>query len=171
MMNRTRTISRTLLLHLSAALLMSTVWSGCESADEEQAVLSVVTEGITLLEDTEARQALRLTTSEFVAHPGKLDKAAVLRRLASFYHAHGALEILHPAPEIEIRAGGDTALVTVPFVVATRSVSSTAIDALDALRDDTSAWEEKARAYTAVEQAEISFVKENDRWLVEAIRF
>ena len=162
---------RTFGLSLLTLLLLVPAWTGCEGSEDEQAVMSVVTNGVSLLENTEIKQALRLTTSDFIAQPGRLNKQATLRRMASFYHAAGEVEILYPTPDVEIRDSGTVALVTAPFVVAKRSVSQDALDALDALSDDPEAWEEKASAYTAVEHAEISFLKQNDRWLISSVRF
>ena len=161
----------TLRLSLLTLLLLAPAWTGCESGEDEQAVISTVTDGVSLLENSEVKQALRLTASDFIAQPGRLDKQATLRRMASFYHAHGAVEIIHPDPEVEIRESGTVALVTAPFVVAKRSVSQDVLDALEALSGDSEEWEDKAAQYTTVEHAEISLVKENDRWLVSSVRF
>ena len=162
---------RTFWLSLLTLLLLAPAWTACEGGEDEQAVMSVVTDGVSLLENTEIKQALRFTTSDFIVQPGRLDKQTTLRRMASFYHATGAVEILYPTPDVEIRDSGTVALVTAPFVVAKRSVSQDALDALEALSDDPEAWEEKAADYTAVEHAELSFVKENNRWLISSVRF
>lgn len=156
-----------LLRTLASAVLLSAL-IGCESADEEQSVLSVVNDGAALLEKADPVNALRLTSKDFVAQPGRLNRKTVLSRLNAFYRVHGGIEILHPTPEVEILDSGKAALVTTPFVAAERGVSR---QALDDLADDAAAWEKLAADYTTVEHAEISLVKENDRWLVSSVRF
>lgn len=151
----------------AAAMLLGALM-GCESADEEQSVLSAVNNGVSLLEKGDPVNALRLTSKDFVVQPGRLNRKTVLSRLNNFYRVQGDIEILHPNPEVEILDSGKAALVSAPFVAAKRGVSR---ESLDALVENADAWEALAAQYTTVEHAEISLVKENDRWLVSSVRF
>ena len=155
-------------LTVSAAALFAALLSGCEAGEDEQAALSVVSSGTALLEKGEIAKALRLTTSDFLAQPGRLDRRTVLSRMAAFYRLHGEIVILHPTPEVEILDSGKAALVSAPFVAAERGVDR---KALDDLADDTEAWEALASQFTTVEHAEVSLVKQGDRWLVSSVRF
>ncbi len=157
-----------IIVNAVSALLFCAALLGCESNDEEQAVMSVVSTGQEHLENGEAAKAMHLTTSKFLAQPGRRGRTATLTQLSNFYRVHGDIEILHPTPDVEILESGKAAMVSAPFVVAERGVSR---DALDALADDPEAWETLAAKYTTVEHAEISLVKENDRWLVSSVRF
>jgi hypothetical protein len=148
-------------LFFAAALL------GCEAQEQEQEVVSVVSDGIALLESQSVGKALRLTTTDFLAQPGRLGKDVVTRKLVRFYAANGKVDVIHPAPEVELDDALESALVSMPFVVAKRGVSA---EDLDDLYDDPGAWEASASEYTSVQHAEISLVKQNDRWLVRTVR-
>ncbi len=158
---------RHLMVILSGALLGGALL-GCDGADEEQGPVSVVSEGVGLLESSKVGGALKLTTKDFVAFPGRLDRKAVSRRMVSFFRTHGEIDIVYPTPEVEVVEDGNAALVTTPFVVAKKGVST---ESLDQLSDDPEAWEKEASRFTTVEHAEISLVKQNDLWRVQSIRF
>jgi hypothetical protein len=149
-------------LFFAAALL------GCEAQEQEQEVVSVVSDGIALLESQSVGKALRLTTEDFLAQPGRLSKNAVTRKLVRFYAANGNVDVMHPAPEVELDDALESALVSMPFVVAKKGASA---EDLDDLYDDQEAWEAAASEYAAVQRADISLVKQNERWLVRTVRF
>ncbi len=141
--------------------------AGCEN-EQEQAALSVVEDGITLLEDRSVTKAMRLTTRDFLVQPERLNQHATSKRLIGFFRDNGKVTVLHPTPEIEVREAGDSALVTMPFVVARKGV---AVEALDDLSDNPEAWVERASRYTEVQHVEISVVRKDDRWLIRTVRF
>jgi hypothetical protein len=141
---------------------------GCEAGEDEQKAVSVVEDGIALLEEESLSKMVRLTTSDFLVQPGKLNRKAVTARLYNLFRTYGGVKVLYPEPEVEILDGGDTALITMPFVVAEKGVTGTA---LEDLRDDTEDWVKEARQFTDVQRAEISLVKKDDRWLVRTVRF
>ena len=141
---------------------------GCETNEQEQAALSVVSDGIALIETKSVAKAMNLTTKDLLVQPGRLNRKAVGRQLMSLLRAHGDIVILHPCPEIDLVDSGEAALVSMPFVVAKKG---TTVEALDDLYDDPEAWASKASGYTEVRNVEISLVRENDRWLVRTVRF
>lgn len=158
---------RFLMTMVSGAILCG-AFLGCEGSDEEQGAVSVVSDGVALLESRKVTRALKLVTKDFVAFPGRLDRKAVSRRMLAVYQAYGEIRIVHPALEVEILDNGEAAVVTAPFVVAKKGVSTAR---LDKLSDDADAWVKEASRYTEVENAEISLVKQGDRWLVQSIHF
>ncbi len=146
-----------------ASLLM-----GCEAHQQEQEVLSVVNDGIALLEDGAVGKTMRLTTRDFLVQPGKLSRIATSRKLMSFFNGRDDIQILHPAPDVALHESGDSALVSMPFVVARSGVE---VRSLAALEDDPDAWTAAASELTRVQHIELSLVKTNDRWLVRTVRF
>jgi hypothetical protein len=123
---------------------------------------------VALLESKEVSKSMKLTTRDFMVQPGRLNHGAVVGRLYSFFRNSGRIAILHPSPDVEVHESGESALVSMPFVVAK---NGTRVEALDNLYDDPEAWAEKASEHTTVQRAELSMVKENDRWLIRTIRF
>jgi len=152
---------------ISLTLIVGALF-GCEANDEEQAALSVVSDGVQLLESQNVAKTLRLTTKDFLAQPGRLNKSAVTGKLISFFHKSGDIEILHPTLDVDIRNAGKSALVSTPFVVAKKGVER---EDLDDLADNSEAWTELASTYTKVENAEISLIKQEGRWLIRTVRF
>lgn len=156
------------IIKMVVAALSASVLLGCEAYEQEQAVLSVVREGVSLIEQGQIRKTMKLTTRDFLAHPGRHGRTDASKRLLNFFRANGDIDIMHPEPVAEVKDSGDAALVTTPFVVARRGAD---VASLQDLEDDPDAWEAAASEYTDVHHAEISLVKRGDRWLVRSIRF
>ena len=144
------------------------VFAGCEGGEDELAVVSVVNDGIALIEDESLAKVMHLTTKDFLAQPGKLNRKLATTRLYNFFRSNSGISVLHPAPEVEILDGGESALVKMPFVVAKKGVS---VRALEDLYDDEAAWTDAAKRLASVGNVQISLVKENDRWLIRTVRF
>lgn len=141
---------------------------GCERNEEEHEVLSIVNDGVALLEEGEIGKSMRLTTRDFLAQPGKLGRVTASRKLMGFFRGKGRIQILHPEPEIELHDSGDAALVSMPFVVAREGIQ---VETLASLENDPAAWAKKASDYTTVQNVEVSLVRQKGRWLVRTVRF
>ena len=152
-----------LILMLFGFLLM-----GCERHEDEQEVLNVVNDGIAMLEEQKVGKSMRLTTGDFLAHPGKMGRMATSRKLMAFFRGKSDIRILHPEPDVEILEAGDAALVSMPFVIARKGAEA---EYLAKLEDDPGAWAVAASKYTSVQNVELSLVKQKGRWLIRTVRF
>ena len=150
------------------AFFLISALAGCEAQQQEQEVLSVVNDGIALLQSKDVGKSMRLTTRDFLAQPGKYTRLTASRKLLSLFRGTGDIEILHPDPDVEVQDSGDSALVSMPFVIARGGVS---VKKLAALEGDTAAWAAAASDYTTVHNVEISLVKQDGRWLIRTVRF
>lgn len=140
---------------------------GCES-QEEQEVNATVSEGIETFERGDLTKLIKFTTRDFVAYPGKVDRKTLMRRLYLTVKSSREINVLHPAPEIELDAGEETARVDVPLIVA---ASKELEKELADVNEDQVKWIEKAEQYAEVKHLELSMVKQGDRWLVQTARF
>ena len=148
--------------------ICSVVLLGCEGGDDEQAALSVVNDSLALVQDGHLDKAFRMTTKDFLAQPGKLKKKAAAMRLYRMLHSYDQVSIHHPTPEVEVLGGGNSALVSFPFVVTRKDI---VVEGLDGLQDDPEAWTALASRMTTVRHVQVSLVKEAEQWRIRTVRF
>lgn len=143
------------------------IGAGCEESAEGREIELLVDDIESALERGSAKQLLANTTGDFVSLPGRQGRRAVSRQLYLMFRLHGALEALHPRPEIEVESA-DTAQLSVPFLLVPQGAGA---PGLDALYDDPEAWIERATQIDDVSFADFSLVRRGDRWLVQTARF
>ncbi|MDJ0764480.1 MAG: hypothetical protein QNJ97_16000 [Myxococcota bacterium] len=158
-----KTLSRVVILSVAVLSLI-----GCEAHKEEQEILAVIETGVQHLEARDIGQAMGLATGDFMAHPGKLGRGAVARRLMALNKTYGAISILHPAPDIDVDVSNDRAIVTMPFIAVRSGFNP---HELDAVYDDPEAWITRAADVADVRQVEISMIKKDTQWRVQTTRF
>lgn len=155
-------------LMLAAIFLLAAFGSfGCES-QEEQEINAAVQEGIETFEQGNLSKLAKLTTRDFVAYPGKLNRKSLMRKLYLAMRNSREIKVLHPTPEIEVDPGEESALVDLPLIVVT---SEDADKELADFSDDQLKWMDKAEQLAEVQHLELSMIKQGDRWLVRTARF
>ena len=150
------------------ALTLATVaLAGCQEPVDHGEVLLLVDDLNQALEERDVRGLFRHTTADFLLFPGRHGKNTSMRRAFLMFKLHGAVEALYPRPAIEID-GDSHARVSGPLLLVRRGASD---PTLDDLEHDPAAWLERASELGEVLNAELSLVRQGDRWLVQTARF
>lgn len=154
---------------IALTLGVSCFLAACEdtSADTEE-IQVVVDSALSALADARLQNISDKVTKDFIAHPGKLDKQEAMRQLFVLFRVNRGLFVNAPTPTIEFGDDAQTATVKGPFIVTKRPTSS---DALLSVQDDVEAWTRLASRYAEVQQADISLVKTDGVWKIDAARF
>lgn len=150
-----------------ALFLTALAATGCQEPEDHSEVTLLVDDLNQALEERDVRGLFRHTTADFLLFPGRQDKNASMRRAFLLFKLHGAVEALYPIPEISLD-GDDNASVSGPFLLVRRGASD---PALEELEHDPEAWAERAAGLGEVIHAELSLVRQGDRWLVQTARF
>ncbi|MCP4677453.1 MAG: hypothetical protein GY854_18460 [Deltaproteobacteria bacterium] len=151
-----------------AILLVCLFFLGCEGREDEQEILNILEQIEKGLERENAKDLMKHTTMDFIAHPGKLNRWSSTKQLYLLFRKHGPFSALHPIPEIDLDETAQGASVSMPFIIVAAGVTSAA---LEELADDPDAWTEYAEKHTEVHRLELSLIKKGDRWLAESAGF
>ncbi len=140
--------------------------TGCDTTEQEQQIQGVVEQSVRAIEDRDVKQIFKLTTSEVVVHPGKMNRASLVRRLHFWLRANPSMEILHPAAEIDVDSSGETALVSLPIAATRPGHIPNDLEELD----DHEAWAAQLHNRAQIFHFELSLVKNDESWLIDSIR-
>jgi hypothetical protein len=150
-----------------AALAVLLLVAGCQDEAVDRGAELLVEDAVQAVGDRDVRGLIELTTDDFIALPGRVDRATATRRLFLSFKLNGPVEVLHSRPEVDVDSP-TSARVSCPFVVVRRGNSD---PALDVLADDPAAWSEHAAELGEVVTADLSLVKHGETWLVQTARF
>ncbi len=138
--------------------------AGCHAQDENDA-FETLEKGIEALEEGDVRDAINLTTEDFIVLPGKANRRSVTWQLKRFFQANGGVAVHYPQPSIEV--DGEFVYVEGPFIT---SRVGAYIPELKDLQDNPDQWISVAEGLTDVHRAEITFERTADEWLVKTLR-
>jgi hypothetical protein len=159
-------VPRRLSLGSFVALCLVTVLPcifSCAPKDDAEAVAKVVKEGARLAEEQDMGGIFDLTTEDFVALPGKLDRRETRRILFMAFHHYKQFKVLHPQPSVEIQPDRRTASAVFPFLILKKETS---VPGLKDLYGDPKGWLEAVGENADLYRLKIELVKSGDKWLV-----
>ena len=134
----------------------------CAPKDDAEAVTKVVQEGARLAEEQDMGGIFDLTTEDFVALPGKLDRRETRRILFMAFHHYKQFKVLHPRPSVEIQPDRRTASAVFPFLIVKKDAS---LPALKDLYGDPKGWLEAVGENADLYRLKVELVKSGDKWL------
>ena len=135
----------------------------CAPKDDTEAVTNVVKSGVRLAEEQDMGGIFDLTTEDFVALPGKLDRRETRRILFMAFHHYRQFKVHHPRPAVEVQQDRRTASAVFPFLIVKKDAS---IPALKDLYGDPQGWLEAVGENADLYKLKIELVKNGDKWLV-----
>ena len=98
------------------------VLGACAEKDDEVAIRKVIQEGARLAEKHDTSGLLKLTSQDFRASPGEVNRQEVKRYLLYAFMRYKEFAVLYPQPSVEIQ-GGDRAAASFPFLIVQKDQS------------------------------------------------
>lgn len=149
-----------LLLGLSCGLCSE------ETSDEEQ-IRKIIARAVELAEQKDIGGIMDLATGDFVAMPQRMDRRQTKGMLLYVFQRYKDLSILHPRPSVSVEPGAPMGSASVVFLIVRGGDTRPDVDGLS---DDLEQWVRKVGDYTRLFRLKITFVKEDDDWLVQRTR-
>ncbi len=136
----------------------------CSQRDEMTAILEMVREGETLGEKHDVGGLIRLTTEDFVAMPGNLDRRETRKILWLAFRHYGGFKVLYPLPTVEVKPGHHAASVGFPFLILRKEAS---FPRLKKLYEDPRRWIEEVGEHADLYRLKLELVESDGRWLAK----
>ena len=105
-------------LLVSGCVLLLLSLAACSKTDGEEAIRSLVQEGVNLAESHDLGGRMDLLDEGFTAGPGEHGKPEVRRILFVMLKRYGNFRILYPNPAIRLSDDEQTAVVKMNFLIA-----------------------------------------------------
>ncbi|MFC1654739.1 hypothetical protein ACFL2F_02940 [Myxococcota bacterium] len=148
-----------LLLGLSCGLCSE------ETSDEEQ-IRRIIARAVELAERKDIGGIMDMASEDFVAMPQSMDRRQTKGMLLYVFQRYKDLSILYPRPGVSVEPGAPSGSASVVFLLLRGGDTRPNVDGL---ADDLEQWVRKVGDYTRLFRLKITFVKEDDDWLVQRI--
>ena len=135
--------------------------------DDEKALYELVEKAAALGEKHDIGGLMDLTTEDFRAFPGDLDRRGCKRILFMAFRHYGDLKVVHPRPDIDLESKEGGPFVIFPFLIVKKDRSVTD---LKELYDDPGGWVAKVGQSADLYRFRLSVVKSDGEWLVKRAR-
>jgi hypothetical protein len=112
----------------------------CTSRDETTAIRELIKEGAKLGEEHDIGGLINLTSDDFVALPGDLDRRETRRILWLAFRHYGSFKILYPLPGVDLKPDRREASAVFPFLILRKDAS---FPRLKELYEDPQKWLEE----------------------------
>lgn len=147
---------------LTAGILMLAL-SSCTPKDDERALRELVEKAALLGEKHDIGGIIDLTTEDFRAMPGDMDRQGAKRILFMAFRHYGELKVVHPRPNVDLesREGGPS--VSFPFMIVKKDRT---LPELKELYNDPKGWVEKVGGKADLYRFSLKVVKVKGDWLV-----
>ena len=136
----------------------------CGQRDEKSAIRELVQKAAGLAEKHDIRGLLKMTTGDFLAMLGELDRRSCKGILWRAFQYYGEMSIVYPTPVIDLKAEGKTASVWVPFLVLRKGQ---AFPDMHGLSENPRKWLEKTGEAADLYRLKMEFVKQGKAWSVK----
>ena len=107
---------------------------------------------------------MHLTTEDFQAQPGDLDRRGLKEILFMTFRHYGELKVFHPQPSVDLESGEGGPSVSVPFLIVKKDQL---LPELKELYSDPKGWVEKAGEIADLYRFKLKVAKVNGNWLVK----
>ena len=136
----------------------------CSPRDDERALRALVEKAARLAEKHDIGGIMDLTTEDFQAQPGDLDRRGAKRILFMAFRHYSKLRVLHPQPSVELESEAGGASVSVPFLIAKKEQP---LPELKELYRDPMGWIERVGESGDLYRFKLKTVKVKGNWLVK----
>ena len=150
-----------LLLFLAALILASAF---CSPKDDERALRELVKKAARLAEHHDIGGIMDLTTEDFQAQPGNLDRRGAKSILFMTFRHYGELKVFHPQPNVDLESREGESSVSFPFLIVKKNQSP---PELKELYSDPKGWMEKAGEIAELYRFKLKVAKVDGNWLVK----
>jgi hypothetical protein len=147
---------------LTAGILMLAL-AFCAPKDDEKALRELVEKAALLGEKHDIGGIIDLTTEDFRAMPGDMDRRGAKRILFMAFSHYGELKVVHPRPSVDLETGEGGPWVSVPFMIVKKDRT---LPELKELYNDPRGWVEKVGEKADLYRFRLKVVKVKGAWLV-----
>ena len=137
--------------------------TACGPQDDKKVLQELVEKAANLAENHDIGGIIELTTEDFTASPGDLDRTGTKRILFLTFRHYGELNIFHPRPKVDLDSDARKSMITFPFLIVRKNQP---LPDLKELYDDPTGWIEKVGDLADVYKLTLSAMKKDGRWLV-----
>lgn len=137
--------------------------SSCSAGDDWTAIHELLKEGVQRAEDQDLGGILHLTTEDFLALPGKLDRRETRRILWMAFQHYGPFKVLHPKPSVEMNSSTQSASALFPFLLVRKDAS---FPNLRAWIEDPQRWLEEVGENADLYRIRLELIREGNEWRV-----
>jgi hypothetical protein len=137
------------------------LFASCSEKDDVGAIRALIKEAAVLAEDHDIGGIMDLTTEDFQALPGKMDRRRAKRLVWLVFKKYGQLRVVHPVPSVEVEEGSATARF--PFLIIRKDRS---LPALKEFYQDPKRWVEEVGEAGDLFNMRLLLMKRGDEWLV-----
>ena len=134
----------------------------CSSGDEATAIRELIKEGATLGEEHDIGGLINLTSDDFVALPGNLDRRETRRILWLAFRHYGSFKVLYPLPSVDFDPDRRSASAGFPFLILRKDAS---FPKLKELYEDPQKWLEEAGENADLYRLKLELIKLDGRWV------
>ncbi len=138
----------------------------CSPKDDERALRELVEKAARFAEQHDIGGLMDLTTEDFHALPGDLDRRGTKRILFMAFRHYGELKVVYPQPDVDLSPGEEGASVSVPFLMIKKGES---LPQVKELYNDPRRWIEKVGETADLYHLKLKVLKVDDEWLVRRI--
>ena len=153
--------ARPWMLLIAGALILASAF--CSPKDHERALRELVKKAARLAEQHDIGGIMDLTTEDFRAQPGNLDRRGAKSILFMTFRHYEELKVFHPQPSVDLESGEGGPSVSVPFLIVKKYQS---LPELKELYSDPKGWVEKAGEIADLYRFKLKVAKVDGDWLV-----
>jgi len=141
--------------------------TSCSEKDDITVIRQLIEQGAKLAENQNINGLMKLTTSDFIALPGKHDDREVKTIIWLAFKHYRKFKILYPEPDISLQTNTNTALATVKFLIVKKEQS---LPDLNALWKNPEKWLRELGENADLYQLKLEWLNKNGNWLVKEAR-
>jgi hypothetical protein len=145
-------------------LLILACLLSCSSGDETTAIRELIKQGAQLGEEHDISGLINLTSDDFVALPGNLDRRETRRILWLAFRHYGSFKVLYPLPSVDLKPDRRSASAVFPFLILRKDAS---FPKLKDLYEDPQKWLEEAGENADLYRLKLQLIKLDGRWVAK----
>jgi hypothetical protein len=127
------------------------------------AIRGLIAKAVESAEKHEIGEIIDLTTEDFQAIPGKLNRKATAGVLWRTFRHYGDMKIVYPQPGVDLEPEGGKAKASFPFMIVKKEHAFTD---LEKLREDPVRWIEAVGESADLYRLGLQLTREGGDWLV-----
>ena len=135
----------------------------CATDDDSTAIRELIKQGKSLSEKQDLRGLMQLTTDEFLALPGDLNRRETKRILWMAFRYYQSFKVVYPRPDVQLAKDSVTASAIFPFLIVKEEHS---FPKLEELYENPKGWLEAVGESADLYRLKLELIKEGGDWLV-----
>jgi hypothetical protein len=136
----------------------------CSPGDETTAIRELIKQGAALGEEHDISGLINLTSDDFIALPGNVDRRETRRILWLTFRHYGSFRVLYPLPSVDLKPDRRSASAGFPFLILRKDAS---LPKLKELYEDPQKWLEEVGENADLYRLKLQLIKLDGRWVTK----